>query len=117
MSRFQSDRIEPKGPTFEEEFNALSQWLERDTQLSSRSKDSTEHLAFKEITGYGRKAIPLLINRIKSDDCRWWHFGAISTIIGTAPIIPDRWRGVFAEIRAIYISWADDGFPEPWVIK
>lgn len=103
MTRFLSDRIEPRGETFEQEFQALVSWLERDTLHSSRIKDSIAHPAFKEIVGYGRKVLPLIAKR----DMIWWDFAVIEQLLGGPPI-PEAARGRICEFRVIYRRWLDD---------
>jgi len=101
--RFRNDRVEPKGATPEEEYEALAHWLERDTGLSS-SPDWIQHPAFVEIVGHGRAVLPFIVR----GDLNWWKFEAIPAILGERPEIPESARGRFTEIAGIYRAWLKD---------
>lgn len=101
MGRFKSDRIEPKGSTLEQEYEALMAWMNRDTGHSSRIKDSIEHPAFAEILSYGQKMLPFILKR----ELCWVEFSLLRKIIGSEPEIPEDCRGRLDKIRAIFKKW------------
>jgi hypothetical protein len=103
MARFFSDRVEPKGKTSREEFLALSDWINRDTQHSSRTIDSISHPGFSEILKLD-DALLFLAEVLYSDfQCSWWIFNALHRL-GVHPEISDKDRGCYDKIRTAFRS-------------
>lgn len=101
-NRYKSARIEPKGATIKEEFEALMAWMDRDAGHSSRIKDRLEHPAFAEIVSHGREVLPLVLDREMS----WVEMELICQILGSRPPeIPENCRGRVDKLRKIYKKW------------
>lgn len=104
-------RIEPKGSTLGEEFDALSRWIDRDTGFSSRTTDSIEHPGFEQVVSYGRRMLPVLLEALKNRrgvSASWWTFEAVRRIVGKSPRIPKDASGRYLAIVSIYAGWVEE---------
>lgn len=101
MSRFRSDRIEPKGNDALQEFKALRAWIDRDTGHSSRIKDAIEHPGFAEIVSMG----PLALSFVLNESLGWVEMALLCKLLGGAPEIPEEDRGRLGRMQKIYRQW------------
>jgi hypothetical protein len=101
MSRYKSERTEPKGSDPLQEFKALNAWLERDTRHSSRMRDTFEHPAFAEIVAMG----PLALSFVLNEPLGWTEMELLSRLLGGRPEIPEEARGRLRMQQKIYREW------------
>lgn len=80
------------------------EWKSRDT-ASSLVMDHVQHPAYQKIIGMGEKAVPLLLEQLRSegDDPDHW-FWALHVITDEDPI-PARDRGNMAKMAAAWLEW------------
>lgn len=101
MSRYKSDRIEPKGNDPLQEYKALRAWLKRDVGHSSRMKDTFEHPAFAEIVSMGALALSFVLN----EPLGWAEMELLCRLCGDRPEIPEKARGRLEMLQKIYRQW------------
>ena len=90
-------------PADHERFQKLADQWEYETVLLSTSDQATEHPAYQSIVGMGEPAIPLILERMRSQGGHWFH--ALHDITHADPVKPaDR-----GNVEAMQASWQEWG--------
>jgi hypothetical protein len=79
----------------------VASWL-RDTVLVSSVEDMVLHAAYQQIIGMGEKAIPWLLEELRSHPNHW--FWALKSITRTDPV-EECDRGNFDRMVEAWLSW------------
>ncbi len=93
-------------PTDDERFDELADRWERETVLLSNSSRAARHPAHREIVGMGEIAVPLILERMRSQGRHW--FQALRDITGADPVKPED-RGNVASMQASWLDWGKLG--------
>ena len=80
------------------------QW-EHDTALMSSISEMVMHPAYQRIIGMGEKAIPFIMNELKTNGGHW--FWALKSISGEDPVLPE-YRGNIEEMTKAWLKWGED---------
>ena len=90
-------------PVDRERFQRLADQWEHETVLLSTSDQATEHPAYQSIVGMGESAVPLILERMRSQGGHWFH--ALHDITHADPVKPaDR-----GNVEAMQASWQEWG--------
>ena len=103
MENDNAQDISRSEPTDAERFAELANQWEQETVLMSNSSRAAQHPAHREIVGMGEVAVPLILERMRSQGGHWFH--ALREITGADPVDPKD-RG---KIAAMQTSWPDWG--------
>ena len=98
-----ADAVENQ-PTDCQGFQELADRWEAETALLSNSERAAQHPAHQEIVTMGRGAVPLILERIRSQGGLWFH--ALSAITGANPVAPED-RGNVAAMQKSWLKWGE----------
>ena len=90
-----------KRPT-PDNFNRLADLWQKETIFLSNSETAERHPAHREIVSWGPPAVPLILERMRSQGGHW--FTALTAITGDDPIPPGS-RGKIPEMTAAWLEW------------
>ena len=90
-------------PADRERFRKLADQWEYETVLLSSTDQVTEHPAHQEIVSMGEPAVPLILDRMKTQGGHWFH--ALHDITGADPVSPDD-RGNITAMQEAWLNWA-----------
>ena len=93
------------------EFKALAdEWQEhcQSVMLSSNIKDYLNHPSYKKLVALGRPAVPLIIERYKTDSLPW---GFVLQEITGVTFIPDPNKFSPADVKKRWLEWWDQQKP------
>ena len=91
-------------PADRESFQELADQWENETVLLSSSDQITEHPAYQAIVSLGKPAVPLILERMKSQGGHWFH--ALSEITNAAPVsLAD--RGNVVAMQESWLRWGE----------
>ena len=91
-------------PADRHRFRELADLWENETVLLSGSAPAAEHPAHREIVAMGEPAVPLILERMRSQGGHWFH--ALGQITGADPVAPAD-RGDIAKMRQSWLAWAE----------
>ena len=89
-------------PADRHRFRELADLWEDETVLLSNSAPAAEHPAHREIVAMGEPAVPLILERMRSQGGHWFH--ALGQITGADPVAPAD-RGDIAKMRQSWLDW------------
>jgi len=87
-----------------ESFLELADQWENETLLLSSSDLAAEHPAHRKIVSMGEPAVPLILERMRSQGGHW--FDALHQITGADPVEPAA-HGNIAAIQEAWLKWGD----------
>ena len=91
-------------PADRERFLQLADHWEAETALLSRIDMAIDHPAHKEIVGMGEPAVPLILERMKSQGGHW--FPALRALTRVNPVKPAD-HGDIQAMQASWLEWGD----------
>ena len=91
-------------PADRERFRELAEQWKEDTFFLSSSTQATKHPAHREIVSMGEPAVPLILERMKSQGGHWFH--ALHEITGADPVDFDD-RGNVPAMQASWLEWGE----------
>ena len=91
-------------PADRHRFRELADLWEDETVLLSNSAPAAEHPAHREIVAMGEPAVPLILERMRSQGGHWFH--ALGQITGADPVAPAD-RGDIARMQQSWLAWAE----------
>ena len=91
-------------PADRKRFDELADQWERDTVLLSSSTQAAKHPAHLEIVNMGEAAVPLILERMKSQGGHWFH--ALRDLTGADPVDFDD-RGKIDAMQASWLEWGE----------
>ena len=91
-------------PADRERFQELADQWEDETVLLSFSDQATQHPAYRAIVSIGQPAVPLILERMKSQGGHW--FNALSDITNANPVKPVD-RGNAEAMQAAWQEWGE----------
>ena len=97
-----SEDIEPEE---QERFQELAEQWEEETFFLSRSDQAVAHPAHQEIINLGQPAVPLILQRMRSQGGHW--FEALQQITGEDPVSPADY-GNIAAMQNSWLQWGED---------
>ena len=89
-------------PQDQERFQELADRWERDTIFLSNSEKANQHPACQEIISMGEPAVPLILERMRSQGGHWFHI--LQQITHADPVDP-RDYGNIAAMQAAWLKW------------
>ena len=92
-------------PADRERFEELADKWEEETFFLSRSDRAIAHPAHQEIINLGQPAVPLILERMRSQGGHW--FEALEQITGEDPISPADY-GNIAAMQNSWLQWGED---------
>ncbi|MCY4174535.1 MAG: DEAD/DEAH box helicase family protein [Cyanobacteria bacterium MAG CAR3_bin_5] len=98
-----ADEVEVQ-PADRQSFQELADRWEAETALLSNLERSAQHPAHQEIVTMGKAAVPLILERIRSQGGLWFH--ALSAITGANPVAPDD-HGNVAAMQESWLKWGE----------
>ena len=91
-----------------ERFQELADQWENETVLLSSSDQATEHPAYQAIVSLGEPAVPLILERMRSQGGHWFH--ALHDITNADPVEPGD-RGNVVAMQESWLQWgAENGY-------
>ena len=87
-----------------ETFERLADEWEEATLFLSFSDQAAAHSAHQEIVGMGERAVPLILERMRSRGGRWFH--ALHAITKANPVRPAD-RGYVKAMQASWLEWGE----------
>lgn len=102
MENDNAQDISRSEPTDAERFDELADRWEEETVFLSNSSRAAQHPAHREIVGLGEVAVPLILERMRSQGGHWFH--ALREITGADPVNPED-RGNIAEMQSSWLDW------------
>lgn len=88
-----------------ERFSELADQWENETVLLSRTDMATEHPAYQKIVDMGEPAVPLILQRMKSQGGHW--FAVLREITSVNPVEP-ACRGNILEMQKAWLNWGKE---------
>lgn len=85
------------------ELRALADQWKSETTFMSSTHEMFLHPAYQQIIGFGEKALPFLIDELRSTDGFW--FWALNMITRQNPVPVDQ-RGNFRAMKQAWLAWA-----------
>ena len=89
-------------PADRERFRQLADQWETETVFLSNSDRAAAHPAHREIVGMGELAVPLILERMRSQGGHWFH--ALCSITNANPVQPAD-RGNVEAMQASWLEW------------
>ena len=83
-------------------FVELADQWEQETVLLSNPAQAAAHPAHRQIVNMGAPAVPLILERMRSQGGHW--FQALAEITGAAPVDPGA-RGDIAAMQQAWLDW------------
>ena len=99
-----TDEVEIE-PAYRESFRELADRWREETMFLSNSDRKNEHPAHQEIIGMGQPAVPLILERMRSEGGHW--FEALQQITGADPVSPADY-GNIAAMQNSWLQWGED---------
>lgn len=90
-------------PDVQIELRRLADEWRAATLFTSSIQDMILHPAYQQIIGFGERALPFLIEEIRSSDDYW--FWALSMITRTNPV-PEDQSGNYRAMKHAWLEWA-----------
>ena len=103
LARKLSDLDNPE--LVERVFKGLANEWQKDTMPVSSVNAITEHPAYQAILNLGKKAIPLILQKLQFEVGHW--FPALRELTGSNPVSPDH-RGNMELMRQDWLQWGKD---------
>ena len=91
-------------PADRQRFQELADRWENETVLLSSSTQATKHPAHREIVSMGELAVPLILERMKTQGGHWFH--ALHDITDADPVDFDD-RGNVPAMQASWLEWGE----------
>ena len=91
-------------PADHQGFQELADRWEAETVLLSDSDRAAQHPTHQEIVNMGKAAVPLILERIRSQGGLWFH--ALSAITGADPVAPKD-HGNVAAMQESWLKWGE----------
>ncbi len=91
-------------PADRERFEALADQWEEETLFLSFSDQAAAHPAHQEIVSMGERAVPLILERMRSQGGLWFH--ALRALTGANPVAPED-RGKTDAMQASWLQWGE----------
>ena len=103
--KLQDTAADKKDKELRERFNNLAETWERETECVSSINDIIIHPAHMQIIGMGRKAVPLILERMQQKSGLW--FWALKYITGEDPVT-ENIRGNIQAMRQAWLDWGQE---------
>ena len=87
-----------------ERFNELADRWEEETLFLSFSDQAAAHPAHQEIVSMGERAVPLILERMRSQGGLWFH--ALRDLTGANPVAPED-RGKTDAMQTSWLHWGE----------
>ncbi|KKZ12030.1 MAG: hypothetical protein TH68_07980 [Candidatus Synechococcus spongiarum 142] len=91
-------------PADRQSFQELADRWEAETVLLSNSDRAAQHPAHQGIVNMGEAAVPLILERMRSQGGLWFH--ALSAITGADPVAPKD-HGNVAVMQESWLKWGE----------
>ncbi len=91
-------------PANRERFKALADRWEIETVFLSNSDRAAAHPAHQEIVSMGERAVPLILERMRSQGGLWFH--ALRHLTGANPVAPED-RGKTDAMQTSWLQWGE----------
>ena len=98
-----ADAVEP-APANRKRFEELADRWEEETFFLSNSDRINAHPALQEIISMGQPAVPLILERMRSQGGHW--FEALQQLTGARPVPPES-RGRIKEMTQAWLNWGE----------
>ena len=98
-----ADEVEVE-PADRQRFTELADQWEKETVFLSNSDRAAEHPAHMEIISMGEPAVPLILERMRSQGGHWFH--ALPDITGANPVKPTE-RGNVPAMQEAWLEWGE----------
>ena len=85
-------------------FEALADRWEEETLFLSFSDQAASHPAHQEIVSMGERAVPLILERMRSQGGLWFH--ALRDLTGANPVAPED-RGKTDAMQTSWLEWGE----------
>jgi hypothetical protein len=92
----------PQQESEEERFLQLADRWRKETRFVSSSTEIVLNSAYQQIIGMGRRALPLILRSLSSQDGHW--FWALKHISGEYPLSPED-AGNYEKNREAWLTW------------